>query len=80
MPLGPFDWTGGPFLALYAGLFVLALVAAISIPRRLRPQGRWQRLTDPDELAYLAGGPVRFVDTVVARLLTDGRMSLHDSR
>lgn len=80
MPLGPFDWTGGPFLALYACLFVLALVAAISTPRRLRPQGRWQRLTDPDELAYLAGGPVRFVDTVVARLLTNGHMSLHDRR
>lgn len=80
MPLGPFDWTGGPFLALYAGLFVLALIASLRIPHGLRPQGRWHRLTDPDELAYLAGGPVRFVDTVVARLLTDGRMSLQDGR
>lgn len=78
MPLGPFDWTGGPFLALYAALFVVALVAALRLPHRFRPEGRWQRLTDPEELAYLAGGPARFVDTVVTRLLTDGRMSLYD--
>jgi uncharacterized protein (TIGR04222 family) len=69
MSLGPFDLTGGPFLSLYATLFAAVLVAGFVIPRRLRPDGRRHRVTDVDQLAYLAGGGARFGDAVVARLL-----------
>ena len=70
MSLGPFDLTGEPFLALYVLLLVVAVAAAFVIPRRLRPEGRNQRVTDIDQLAYLAGGGTRLQDAVVARLLS----------
>lgn len=69
MPLGPFDMTGGPFLVLYGILLVFTIIAGFRIPRWLQPPGRDQRVTDPDDLAWLAGGATRFADTVVARLL-----------
>ena len=67
--MGIFDLKGGPFLALYAALFLAALVASIVIPRWLRPEGREAVLRDPEALAYLAGGVQRYVDAVMARLL-----------
>jgi len=69
MSLGPFDLTGGPFLELYAILLGIAIIAGLIIPHWLRPDGYAGRVTDPDELAYLAGGEARFADAVVARLL-----------
>jgi uncharacterized protein (TIGR04222 family) len=69
MTLGPYDLTGGPFLILYMVLLLAAIVAGFMIPDRLRPAGRTRTLTDPDELAYLTGGKVRFVETIVTRLL-----------
>ena len=69
MSLGPLDLTGGPFLALYGALLVVTIVAGIIIPRWLRPEGRSRRITDTDQLAYLAGGASRFADAVVTRLL-----------
>lgn len=69
MGLGPFDLTGGPFLQLYGGLLVLTILLGLLIPRWLRPDGRSIPTHDPDELAWLAGGKTRFVDSVVARLL-----------
>ncbi len=76
MSLGPFDLTGGPFLILYAILFVATLVAGLIIPRRLRPEGRPQRVTDIDQLAFLSGGRPRFIDTVAARLLSGGGLHM----
>ena len=69
MSLGPFDLTGGPFLELYAILLGIAIIACLIIPHWLRPDGYAGRVTDPDELAYLAGGEARLADAVVARLL-----------
>lgn len=69
MSLGPFDWTGGPFLILYIVLLVIVVIAGILIPAWLLPEGRRQKVSDPDQLAYLAGGRTRFADGVVARLL-----------
>ncbi|HEY5710580.1 MAG TPA: TIGR04222 domain-containing membrane protein [Allosphingosinicella sp.] len=69
MSLGPFDLTGGPFLILYIAFFVATVVAGLVIPRRLRPEGRRQRVTDVDQLAFLAGGKRRFADALVSRLL-----------
>ncbi len=76
MPLGPFDMTGGPFLTLYAVLLVVTIIAGFTIPRWLRPDGRDQRVTDADDLAVLAGGPARFIDTIVARLLSVGALEM----
>lgn len=69
MSLGPFDWTGGPFLILYLVLLVTVVIAGILIPAWHLPEGRRQRVSDPDQLAFLAGGRARFADSVVARLL-----------
>ena len=76
MSLGPFDLTGGPFLALYIFLLIPTIVAGLVIPHRLRPEGRAQRVTDIDQLAYLAGGRPRFWDSVVARLLASKALAL----
>ncbi|MCX8476710.1 MAG: TIGR04222 domain-containing membrane protein [Sphingomonas sp.] len=69
MSLGPFDLTGGPFLALYGVLLVVTIVSGWLIPNWLRPDGGRVRAVDRDQLAILTGGKARFVDTVVARLL-----------
>lgn len=69
MSLGPFDWTGGPFLILYLVLLVIVVIAGVIIPARQLPEGRRQKVSDPDQLAFLAGGRARFADGVVARLL-----------
>ncbi len=79
MGLGPFDLTGGPFLMLYIALLFAALVAGFVIPRRSRPPGRTQAVTDPDMLAVLAGGKNRFVEALVARLLSRGALVLSGS-
>ncbi|MBY0283680.1 MAG: TIGR04222 domain-containing membrane protein [Sphingomonas sp.] len=76
MGLGVFDLTGGPFLTLYGVLLVTAIVAGFAIPRWLRPDGRSARLTNPDQIAYLAGGSLRYVDTVLARLLAAGKIAV----
>lgn len=69
MPLGVFDWTGGPFLLLYIILLAIVVLLGIIIPARMRPEGRQRPVTDPEQLAYLAGGSTRLADTVTARLL-----------
>jgi len=74
MGLGPFDLTGEPFLVLYIVLLLAAVVAGFVIPRRLRPTGRAQPVTDPDMLAVLSGGKGRFVEALVARLLARGAL------
>jgi uncharacterized protein (TIGR04222 family) len=76
MPLNPFDLTGGPFLLLYGVLLLLATIAAFRIPQWLRADGRAGQSLDADHLAYLSGGPARYVDTLVARLLTSDRLTL----
>ena len=70
MSLGPLDLTGGPFLLLYLALLAITLALGIAIPRRLRPEGRRQRLRDADQLALLAGGRRRFADALVSRMLS----------
>jgi uncharacterized protein (TIGR04222 family) len=69
MSLGPYDLTGEPFLALYAILLAAALAAGYAIPHLLRPAGRPQHVADAEQLAFLAGGPGRFREAVVIRLL-----------
>lgn len=74
--MSPFDLTGGPFLQLYGGLLVLTILAGILIPRWLRSEGRMPRRIETDELAYLAGGGIRFAEAVTARLLSTNRLAM----
>lgn len=76
MSLGPFDLTGGPFLILYATLLAATVVAGFLIPRWLRPAGRSIPVSDPEKLAYLAGGTSRYTDTIVSRLLASGALRM----
>lgn len=77
MSLGPFDWTGGPFLILYLVLLVIVVIAGVMIPAWQLPEGRRQKVSDPDQLAYLAGGRGRFADSVVARLLAGRALAMN---
>ncbi|RSY83171.1 TIGR04222 domain-containing membrane protein [Sphingomonas koreensis] len=79
MSLGPFDWTGGPFLILYLVLLVTVVIAGVMIPAWHLPEGRRQKVSDPDQLAYLSGGRTRFADSIVARLLA-GRALVMDGK
>lgn len=67
--MSPFDLKGVPFLHLYWALLAIAIVAGFLIPRWPRPDGQRWVSVDVDQLAYLAGGPARFGDAIVARLL-----------
>lgn len=69
MGLGPFDLTAGPFLALFGVLFLVAGIASLLMPHWTRPEGRPGRVDGIDELAHLAGGTVRMVESAVVRLL-----------
>lgn len=71
---GPFDLPGPAFLQLYGLLFFLAFVMGLVIPRWLRPDGHDGHLARADDLAYLAGGPERFVDAVTTRMLSTNAM------
>ena len=77
MSLGPLDLAGGPFLELYATLLVAAVAAGFIIPSLLRPRGSPRTVTDPDQLAYLAGGAPRFQETVTARLLAARALAMN---
>jgi uncharacterized protein (TIGR04222 family) len=74
--MSPFDLTGGPFLQLYGVLLILTIIAGLTIPRWLRPEGRTPRRIDTDDLAYLAGGGMRLAETVAARLLSTNRLAM----
>lgn len=78
--LNPFDWYGGAFLALYALLFVGALIGGGVIAAWLRPEGRPLPVTDEEELAVLAGGPDRLTETVLARLMARGTAIIDGGR
>ncbi|HUQ54142.1 TIGR04222 domain-containing membrane protein [Lentzea sp.] len=72
----PWGLSGPEFLQLYWIGLALAVLVAIVVRVRARA-GRGDqpvRSLDMDELAYLAGGPKRVVETSLARLLTAGEL------
>lgn len=72
----PWGLSGPEFLQLYWIGLALAVLVAIVVRMRVRA-GRSTlpaRSLDVDELAYLAGGPRRVVETAIARLLTAGEL------
>lgn len=80
MPLGPFDPTSGAFLSLYLTLLAATIATSLVIPRRMRPNGRPQRVEDVEALAYLAGGSKRLQEALVARLVVAGSLAVTAKR
>ncbi|MET9627058.1 TIGR04222 domain-containing membrane protein [Lentzea sp. NPDC006480] len=72
----PWGLSGPEFLQLYWIGLALAVLVAIVVRVRVRAGHSSQpvRSLDMDELAYLAGGPRRVVETAIARLLTAGEL------
>ncbi|MGW6449240.1 TIGR04222 domain-containing membrane protein [Lentzea sp. NPDC055074] len=72
----PWGLSGPEFLQLYWIGLALAVLVAIVVRVRVRAGHGTQpvRSLDMDELAYLAGGPRRVVETSIARLLTAGEL------
>jgi len=68
--------SGPEFLQLYWIGLALAVLVAIVVRVRVRAGRSSQpvRSLDVDELAYLAGGPRRVVETAIARLITAGEL------
>lgn len=79
MAFGPFDLSGGPFLILYCGLFVISHLASLWLEHRLRPDGQAPLLLLPEDAALLAGGVPRYTDAVMAGLLASGQLRLDDA-
>lgn len=76
MTVGAYGLSAGDFLGLYGVLLAMVVVAGLMIPAWLRPAGREQQVTDPDLLAYLAGGSTRLVDAIVTRALASGQLAM----
>lgn len=72
----PWGLSGPEFLQLYWIGLAMAVLVAIVVRVRVRAGHGTQpvRSLDMDELAYLAGGPRRVVETSIARLLTAGEL------
>lgn len=72
----PWGLSGPEFLQLYWVGLALAVLVSIVVRVRVRAGHSTQpvRSLDMDELAYLAGGPRRVVETAIARLLTAGEL------
>ncbi|WP_369025014.1 TIGR04222 domain-containing membrane protein [Qipengyuania sp. RANM35] len=69
-------YSGTEFLAFFATLMAMAIIAGWWLPNFLRAEGRDQRVSDPGELAFVAGGPKRYTEATLAWLL--GRGELED--
>ncbi len=69
------SYTGADFLLFYACLLALAVLAGLWIPRWLRAEGRFSAALDAQEIALLAGGKKRLVQTAVAELYAAGALT-----
>lgn len=78
--LNPFEMQAPEFLALYAVLFVVAIVAGFAIAAFVRPEGNTAVPGKDDELAYLAGGRPRLGETVLSRMLAAGQARIEKTR
>lgn len=68
------SYSGSDFLLFYSLLLLAAVLAGVWLPHFLRGEGQEQAISDPLQLAYLAGGAGRMTDTVLARLLGVGAL------
>jgi uncharacterized protein (TIGR04222 family) len=72
--MNPLNWSAGPFLLLYFALLVATLWLLSCWSRRIGPAGIQVSLEglDPVQLAYVAHGAVRAVDTLLVGLFEAG--------
>lgn len=75
-----FDWTAGPFLMLYAVLYVVCLVVGSAIARATLAEGRPGTLSDPEEVAVLGRGRERLGEVIVSRLLERGALKVEKGK
>jgi uncharacterized protein (TIGR04222 family) len=68
MTWNPFDWTAGPFLALYLTLAIIIFAWGFSLRSMIGPAAQATRRLSILELAYLAGGERRLGDAVLLSL------------
>lgn len=80
MEIGFSAYSGFEFLGFYGLLIVAAVVAGFWIPGWLRPDGETRRVDDAEELAYLAGGPTRLADCVMAKLMASGSLRVNGKK
>lgn len=74
LPANPLDWTAGPFLSLYALGGLVALAVALILRHQMSDTGagRSGKELEATEIAYLAGGQERLLDTAVTAALDAG--------
>jgi uncharacterized protein (TIGR04222 family) len=80
MTWNPFDWTAGPFLALYAISAVIIFLAAFSLKSRIGPAAQTTHQLSLLELAYLAGGAHRLGDAVMLSLKSGNGATIDPQR
>jgi uncharacterized protein (TIGR04222 family) len=71
MSWNPFDWTAGPFLALYAASAVALFLVGLRLKSMIGPAARASRQLSELELAYLAGGAPRLGDAALLCLTSN---------
>ncbi len=81
LPVNPLDWPALPFLALYAGLIVVAIVLSQTWRRVLRENGASSTPPrEPLEIAYLAGGAERATDAAVVEAVRRGVLTIDQAQ
>jgi uncharacterized protein (TIGR04222 family) len=77
--IGPFALGGSGFLVFYGCLLLVTAGLACVIHWRAQPaiEAEGEDVTDPYEIACLAGGPRAAVTAALAALLTGGHVELH---
>ena len=70
MPWNPFDWTAGPFLALYVSVAAAVFLLGFRFRTMIGPAARVTQKLGVLELAYLAGGARRLGDAVLLSLMS----------
>lgn len=80
--LNPLDWSGGAFIALYIVLLIAAVFAGKAWRTTLTDNGRTDSGSGLDalQIAWLAGGQRRAVDTGVAELMSSNALKWEDNQ
>jgi uncharacterized protein (TIGR04222 family) len=72
----PFDWTAGPFLALYVSIAVIVFFAGFSLRSKIGPAMQARQTLSLLELAYLGGGARRLGDAVLLCLTSENAATI----
>src|SRR5450631_3086932 len=76
MTWNPFDWTAGPFLALYLTIAAIVFLLGFRFRSMIGPAARATHQLSVLELAYLAGGARRLGDAVLLSLMSGNGASI----